>query len=136
MQIVQADQQRLIHGSRLQKRLDVLQQPEPLLGCAVNVSQRCSVEQRWVVLEECLKHRSHLDNPVERVRHAVPPADPHVKPACEHLTEQPGLAEARSTLDDDHRAHAVGQTIQAALQEGDLGVSAPQHRGCEHGVVT
>jgi hypothetical protein len=92
LHVVQADQQRVIQGRLAEQRLDVAQQPEPLLRHGMHITQCAPVDQRRVGTEQGLHQRRQLDNAVDRIGHAAARAKSHALRGDPPRLEQPRLA--------------------------------------------
>ena len=112
LQVVERDQQRPVECGALEHRLQVLQQPVPLLGQRVKLPQPGSLEQRVRAIEQRGHQRSELDDPGARLGGAD--ADPEREPSrhpC-RLGQQAGLAHPRLSLDEHHRPRARARTVE------------------------
>ena len=153
LQVVERDQQRPVECGALEHRLQVLQQPVPLLGQRAKLPQPGSLEQRARAVEQRGHQRSELDDPGAGLGRAG--ADPEREPSRDpgRLRQQAGLAHARLSLDEHHRAdtraHAVklntdrrefsvpttnngstgGRRAQISESTALAGGRAPLHRG-------
>jgi len=63
VQIVEAQQQRLVHGGALEQRFDVCSS-QTLLRRGVLIAQESGVEQRRIVLEQRFEERGQLDDAI------------------------------------------------------------------------
>ena len=96
----------------LEHRLQVLQQPVPLLGQRVKLPQPGSLEQRVRAVEQRGHQRSELDDLRAGLGRAG--ADPEREPSRDpgRLRQQAGLAHARLSLDEHDRAGARAHAVE------------------------
>ena len=122
LQVVERDQQRPAEGRALEHRLQVLQQPVPLLGQRVKLLQPGSLEQRVRAVEERRHQRSELDDPGAGLGRAG--ADPEREPSRDprRLRQQTRLAHARLSLDEHHRADAQAHAVELNTDRREFNV--------------
>ena len=106
----------------LEHRLQVLQQPVPLLGQRVELPQPGSLEQRLRAVEQRGHQRSELDDLRAGLGRAG--ADPEREPSRDpgRLRQQAGLAHARLSLDEHHRAGARAHAVKLNTDRREFSV--------------
>jgi hypothetical protein len=98
LQVVEADQDRLAQRGLLEQRLDVLQQPVPLLAGCVRIPERGTVEQRLSPAEQRVHQHGQLYRRVAGLGHAVADSEASL-PRCRHgVLDQSALAKSRATF--------------------------------------
>jgi hypothetical protein len=127
LQVVERDQQRSVQSSALEQRLQILQQPVPLLGERVELPEPGSLEQRVRAVEQSVHQRSQLDDPGTRFGCAS--ADPKREPSRDssRLRQQAGLAHARLSVDEHYRADARAHPVELNTDRREFGVPTAHH---------
>ena len=123
--------ERPVERGALEHRLQVLQQPVPLLGQRVKLPQPGSLEQRVRAVEQRGHQRSKLDDPRAGLGRAG--ADPEREPSRDpgRLGQQAGLAHARLSLDEHHRADARAHAVELNTDRREFSVPTANNGSAE-----
>jgi hypothetical protein len=128
VQVIEADEQGVPECRLFDQGLDVLEQPEPLLGGRVLVAEGAARDEGVVPGEERVEERVELDHLAMRLGHST--SDPEGA-LCGHghtRIQKAGFAEPSPPLDDDDRADPGTDLVEAGADSGELAAAATQRR--------
>ena len=128
LEVIEADEQGVPECCLFDQRLDVLEQPEPLLRGCVMVAEGLARDEGIVAVEERVEERVELDHLAMWLRHAAPDPEGAFSGYGRARIQKAGLAEPGPPLDDDDRADPGSDLVEAGADGGELVAAATQRR--------
>ena len=122
--IVDDDRHRPDLRSPLQQVLEVVEQPEPLPRLGPDRRERGPGDERLGPVEQRTEQCCELDRSLARLGHRHAEAHPPPPRFRDAFEEEPGLADATRTLDDDDATGTGGDLVEASADQPELRLAA------------
>ena len=133
LQVVHADHQRPGQSGPLQAVLQLEQQPEALGRAGRQRAHIGCVQHRRIARGQRVQQRSQRSQLPVRVTGRGQDLDTTALGETGRFSQQPGLARTRRTQQLQHRRAALGQLGEAAFDEPEFVITAPQRSRPGHG---